>query len=123
MTKNCSIVGCGEKHRAKGLCINHYNSEHKFNLKLDILAAYGFRCYCCGEYRPQFLTIGHSLNDGAAHRAEFSGSGSGKNFYGAMKKLGYPQNLGLRVECWNCNCGANSNGGVCPHGTFYMSTD
>jgi hypothetical protein len=41
-------------------------------LKEAAYKAYGgFRCACCGEAEPLFLSLDHVNNDGAAHRKVF----------------------------------------------------
>jgi hypothetical protein len=91
------------------------------------LEHYGTSCYCCGESNPLFLTMGHPNNDGAKHRREVaadlktghvtdksSGVG-GLRFYRYLVKHGFPTNYEIRTECFNCNCGAIRNKGICPH--------
>lgn len=70
----------------------------------------GLRCVCCGETKLEFLTIDHERGDGAAHRKQM-GHGS---LYSWLKAHRYPQDLGLRVLCFNCNCSAKW-GHICPH--------
>src|SRR5262252_4538483 len=36
--------------------------------RLEMIAAYGGECACCGETEPVFLTLDHVNGDGAAHR-------------------------------------------------------
>lgn len=89
-------------------------------LKHEVIMAYGgYRCNCCGESTPQFLTIDHVNNDGADHRRLLAGDcgGNGKGASGKtwkwLKEKGYPD--GFQVLCMNCNFGKQINGGVCPH--------
>jgi ribosomal protein L37E len=95
--------------------------QRKRALKLETLNAYGGpKCWCCGFAEDiVFLTLAHGRNDGAAHRRSIFGNkqaaGGGEHMYYWLKKRGFPQDLGLRVECWNCNCEASKNGGICPH--------
>lgn len=98
--------------------------RHALRLKIAAFEAYGgSRCQCCGENNPAFLTLDHIANDGADHRryingvrgqnTKHHGYSSGRNFYQLLKKQGYPP--GVRVLCFNCNCGRYVNGGTCPH--------
>lgn len=87
--------------------------ERIIKLKLAAIKAYGEICECCKEHRWELLTIDHSFNDGAKQRKE-TGCGKGGNFYHWLKKNNYPQNIGLRVLCWNCNS-ARGAYGYCPH--------
>lgn len=88
-------------------------------LKLETFAAYGGAfCACCGfTGHLAFLTLGHIANDGAAHRkaiwGKSQGVGGGEHMYYWLKKRGFPP--GFEVQCWNCNCAAAKNGGICPH--------
>ena len=81
-----------------------------------IMAYGGYRCACCGETEPAFLSIDHVFNNGAAHRRELGwtvGNGKGANITKWLKDHGYP--AGFQVLCMNCNHGKARNGGVCPH--------
>lgn len=113
---------CGLNPRAKGgtQCkecrgISRKNSQVK--LKQETINEYGGKCECCGEMELAFLTIGHSFGDGAADRKKLGidKTVGGGSFYQKIKGLGYPKDKGYVVECYNCNCGANANGGICPH--------
>ena len=82
-------------------------------IQAEIVEAYGgFKCACCGETEPMFLTIDHVNNDGAEHRRQI-GAKPGSGFYQWLKSEGYPP--GFQVLCMNCNFGKHRNGGVCPH--------
>jgi hypothetical protein len=79
----------------------------------DAFMAYGgFRCACCGETEPMFLTIDHIENDGNVQRREI-GSKGGSHFFTWLRQQKYPP--GFQVLCRNCNWGKHANGGVCPH--------
>jgi hypothetical protein len=80
--------------------------------KQRIMQAYGDGvCACCKEGILRFLTLDHINNDGIKHR-EMVGS----KFYKWLEDNNYPSNLGLRVLCYNCNCGrSKSDGYRCPH--------
>lgn len=82
-------------------------------IKLAALNAYGGTvCGCCGETTLAFLSLDHANNDGAAHRKI---TGAGSRLYNWLLREGYPQDLNLRVLCFNCNLGRRVNGGTCPH--------
>jgi hypothetical protein len=87
-------------------------------LKLQAIQAYGGRCSCCGESRVPFLTLNHTLQDGAKHRQELCGNhrASGSSFLRALARLGFPPVSGLDVQCWNCHM-AHDLTGCCPHKT------
>lgn len=73
---------------------------------------YGRVCSCCGESEFQFLTLDHV--DGRNPELDPKG---GVSLYASLVRrarlFGWPTNL--RTLCFNCNCGRQRNGGVCPH--------
>src|SRR5271166_589426 len=81
-------------------------------LKAEVIAAYGGRCSCtgCNISEPKFLTLDHRNNDGAEHRKKVK---AGAAVWLWAKRNSYPDSL--RLLCWNCNCGRQWNGGLCPH--------
>jgi hypothetical protein len=80
----------------------------------QVFAAYGgYKCSCCGETEPMFLSIDHVDNDGAKERKSGLYAGSGSAFYGWLRKNDFP--AGYQVLCMNCQIGKHKNGGVCPH--------
>jgi hypothetical protein len=90
-----------------------YAKTHHQKLKDMCYKAYGgYKCACphCSEVNPQFLTLDHTRNDGAELRKVH---GDGNVFYRWLVKNGFPSIV--QVLCYNCNCGKNVNGGVCPH--------
>lgn len=93
----------------------NHRKHYRF-LQLECLKKYSQEipsCECCNNNILQFLTMGHKNNDGAAHRKELKKLHM--NIFEWAKKNNYPKNFGLCVQCYNCNMGARSNGGVCPH--------
>jgi hypothetical protein len=94
---------------------NEITTKHRKATKAEyvnqVLAHYGAYCACCGERNRLFLTIDHVNNDGFLHR---------KTVYSAdlprwLIDNNFPK--GFQILCYNCNCGKNRNGGVCPHKT------
>jgi hypothetical protein len=77
----------------------------------QILEAYGARCACCGETREAFLTIDHVHGDGYSHRKAL-GFGNRRVMLDIIGR-GFPPEF--QILCYNCNCGRQRNGGVCPH--------
>jgi hypothetical protein len=77
---------------------------------LEMIAAYGGLCACCGEDWWEFLTIDHVGGGGNKHCKEV---GSGSKFYRWLKEQGWPQ-IGYRLLCFNCNA-AHGLLGYCPH--------
>jgi len=79
-------------------------------------AAYGgYKCVCCGETEPLFMTLDHIDNDGADFRRKVYGkrTAAGYHTYLWLAKNGYPKTV--QVLCMNCNHGKRMNNGVCPH--------
>jgi hypothetical protein len=86
--------------------------RHASRITVEAIMAYGGKCYCCGYDDFRFLTLDHANNDGMEHRRELNSPG-GVRFYEKLKALGWPQDRGIRVACFNCNCGRGH--GECPH--------
>jgi len=91
---------------------NSWYRSWRGKIKLEMVAAYGGKCTCCGEAEPAFLTIEHKKRDGPAHRKELCRN-FGSDFYKALKKKGWPKR-GLTLFCMNCNF-ASRYGKKCPH--------
>lgn len=82
------------------------------DLRHEAIMAYGgYRCACCGESEPKFLTLDHVFNDGSSHRKKIGNRGAG--IFKWLRDHGYP--AGFQILCMNCNHGKSLNGGVCPH--------
>ncbi len=79
------------------------------NLRMEVIAAYGGRCRCCGDPNWQFLTVDHIYGDGAIERK----AGLYSNFYQWLKDRGFPKDR-YQLLCMNCNI-AKHRYGVCPH--------
>jgi len=115
--KNNKCKECGKQNNKNGkckICIEKRKQKNIMNLKYNkykALEAYGGKCVCCKEDNIQFLTIDHGNNDGKQHRIEIKTS----KIYRWIVKNNFPQNIGLRVMCWNCNLGRDKNKGICPH--------
>jgi hypothetical protein len=89
---------------------------HSEKIKAECFEAYGgWKCACCGETEPHFLTLDHINDDGAMwRRVEFGAgnNGAGLRTYEWCKRNKYPPIF--QVLCWNCQHGKRRNG-VCPH--------
>ena len=79
-------------------------------LRLEVLAALGGVCACCGESHVEFLTVDHVNGDGAEERKKI---GTSTNFFVYVKRSGYPRDR-YQVLCYNCNC-SKGHYGYCPH--------
>lgn len=92
-----------DKHRTH--CLDHY-----YKLQDMVIMAYGgYRCACCGEAEPLFLSIDHVNNDGKEHRKGLRGM----RIYKWLIDNHFPP--GFQVLCMNCNHGKHRNHGLCPH--------
>lgn len=87
--------------------------KRRAKLKNAVFNHYGKVCACCGETEETFLTIGHVNGDGAEHRRQLKSRSGGAPVYLDIIRKGFPADF--RIECYNCNCGAARNGGICPH--------
>jgi len=88
--------------------VNRLSRNYRKRLRKLVIEHYGGVCACCGETEFGFLTIHHINNDGAEHRRQIK-----KDIYQWLKNNGFPD--GFEPRCYNCNCGMEYNGGVCPH--------
>lgn len=86
--------------------------EWRHRIKLEMIAAYGGRCQCCGEAEPEFLTLDH-IGGKNEQNHPWNPKQGGTAIYGKLKKMGWPKDH-YRLFCWNCNCGSRWTG-VCPH--------
>jgi hypothetical protein len=79
-------------------------------LKLEMIAAYGGKCECCGEVRAEFLSLDHVGGGGTKDRRD---SGGTAGICRRLKRLGWPRD-GFRLLCFNCNLSIGFLG-YCPH--------
>ncbi len=98
-----------KRRRQSPEVVNASNKRYAAKLRAQFIEAYGSRCACCGENRPEFLQLDHSNHDGALHRATFSGQ-----VLFDLRRRGWPQE-GYRLLCANCNFATKRPGMVCPH--------
>jgi hypothetical protein len=91
--------------------VRRRNVRYVRKVKMEIVAAYGGACSCCGEQRIEFLTIEHKNNDGAQHRRELKTKGFGVYLW--LKRNNFPKE-GFGILCWNCNS-SRGTVGYCPH--------
>lgn len=84
--------------------------DYVAKVRAEVIKAYGGKCACCGEKRPEFLTIDHVNGDGAAHRKKLGHAGHVICLF--ARRNGYPKTL--RVLCMNCNFSYGVRG-YCPH--------
>jgi len=85
------------RDKAKRLVFQHYSG-----------ATIPF-CKCCGTTVPEFLTLDHVNNDGAADRKQKRRTGS--QLCEVLVKEKFPS--GFQILCYNCNCSKNKDS-FCP---------
>ena len=85
--------------------------RNRQRLKLQMIAAYGGCCACCGEAEPDFLTLDHVNDDGAVERRD--SSGRSVLIMARLRREGWPKGQ-YQILCFNCNC-ARAAFGTCPH--------
>lgn len=84
--------------------------------KIKTIALYGGRCSCCGEIRPEFLSLDHIFGGGRAERDQRREEGKEPNnqhHYERIAKSGV-QDSRFRILCHNCNQ-VYGIFGHCPH--------
>ena len=116
--KRCSILRTSVRSKIPSVRIKD-NTDlciKRKRIRDAAFAAYGgYKCVCCGESEPSFMTLDHINNDGAAFRRKVYGkrTAAGYHTYLWLAKNGYPNTV--QVLCMNCNHGKRMNNGVCPH--------
>ena len=87
------------------------NQSHQ-KLRNDFFVMYGGKCACsgCSENNQWFLTLDHINNDG--HQSRAQGKQNLHIYRDAVNE--YRPDL-FQPMCFNCNCGKNRNGKICPH--------
>jgi len=106
----------GEKSKEIKKKGNAYSKAQNLKFRDAAFAAYGgYKCVCCGETEPLFMTLDHINNDGADFRRNAMGrrTAAGHHTYRRLFKNGYPE--GIQVLCMNCNHGKRMNNETCPH--------
>lgn len=101
-------------------CTLEKNKQYYKDVKQEMIDAYGGKCVCCGENRPEFLTIDHISDNGRMERDKYLKYGS--SFYHLLRKRGFPSVwtdsdgtvYEYALSCYNCNC-ARGTYGYCPH--------
>jgi hypothetical protein len=80
-----------------------YKDKYALRDKKIVIDHYGGFCAQCKEDRIERLTMDHKNNDGAEQRRKY-GYKTGVRCYRWLIKKNFPNNLGLQVLCFNCNC-------------------
>ena len=107
-----SLLKAAAKYReTHGDALRAKARQRTLDAKLEVIAAYGGRCACCGESHFEFLSVDHINNDGCVERR--AGRSHGYTLYRRLKKLGFPKDR-YQLLCFNCNL-AKGFFGYCPH--------
>ena len=109
--------GSVRKHVCK-LC---YGRKYRAKLKIEMLEAFGWKCQCCGEDHPYFLSLDHINKDGNKHRAEYGNSSNNNLIIADAKREGWPKDR-YQLLCMNCNT-AKGYYGECPHQNGMLAND
>lgn len=104
----------------KHVCKLCYGRKYRAQLKLEMLEAFGWKCQCCGEDHPYFLSLDHIDGSGSEHRAGYTSSNNNQIIADA-KREGWPKNK-YQLLCMNCNT-AKGYYGECPHKTGLKTDD
>lgn len=102
-----------EQRRAFYGKTNSRNMQLRNAAKDAVYKAYGgYKCACCGETEPKFLSVDHVRNDGADHKRKHN-LRTGEQMYRWLIRNNFPE--GFQILCMNCQWGKRNNHGVCPH--------
>lgn len=135
----CEERPCERKKKIKGTTVyakrrvnrspeyKHWNSEYRHLCclcrrgsqtktlrkarKATVLREYGGECVCCGEANSSFLTMDHIHGRGNDNRKEYPKQKA--EIWRWLIMRGFPDDF--QILCFNCNCGRQVNGGICPH--------
>jgi len=94
--------------RRKNICQTCFSKRQKARVQLSMLEAFDWKCQCCGENHPEFLSLQHVTGFGRTlgSRASFKE----KIF---ARKHGWNREH-FSVLCYNCNV-TRQYFGRCPH--------
>lgn len=92
------------------ICWSCRSKRETAQRKLRLLKEFGWKCQCCGEAMPQFLSLDHIK--GKASMGEARELPSIYSYLNAVKK-GFPKEE-YQLLCMNCNF-AKGHFGSCPH--------
>jgi hypothetical protein len=82
--------------------VKEYDRQRTLNENKLVFDHYGWKCICCGETEPTFLTIDHIEGNGTKHIKSIGG-----HFHRWLIKNNFPK--GYQTLCYNCNCSRDKN--------------
>jgi hypothetical protein len=99
----------------RNLCKACTSKKGRIRRRLELFEAFGYKCQCCGETHPDFLTLEHIDGKHAIRKGGRNGRKriTEQEIYHAKKHGFNPEFFSLL--CMNCNF-AEGHGG-CPHKT------
>lgn len=105
--------GYYQQRKRTGACERDKQTTNRHNrrLRLEIIAAYGGACECCGETEVELLNVDHVLNDGYLERKDRNLFSHKLHYF--LRRNGYPRDR-YQLLCTSCNMGKAKHG-VCPH--------
>ncbi len=112
-SNRCNKCVCAAAKRQQAAKGKEFYAIKRRAFKVEVMAAYGGKCACCGETEIAFLSIDHKRDNGADHRREIKSTG-GEDFYRWLRERGYPQD-DFQCLCMNCNWAKSRNFWGCPH--------
>lgn len=112
LTKKWNGPGFAEANPAKirrNRCAACDSKSELAKLKLEFMRAFDFKCQCCGEDHPAFLTLDHVNNDGGEHRRSI-------NCQQIMRQARREKFDRAKWNCLCMNCNfSKGHYGSCPH--------
>ena len=117
LCRDCCRGRAAVGHISCLICLERRRQANKLatqKAKDIIFNWYGRSCVCCGEAEPLFLTLDHINGNGKQDRGKNQSNLTWYHNLAKKIRLGSPP-ADLRVLCYNCNCGRQRNGGICPH--------
>jgi hypothetical protein len=111
--KICRVCGKekleSQMRPGKRYCYSCSGIRERARLKLEMLEAFGWKCECCGETNPLFLTLDHRIPGQSYHTTGLNT----QQLYRVARREGWPKDK-YQLLCMNCNY-AKGYFGACPH--------
>ena len=102
------------KDKQKGReCQHRSYLRRKIEYKKLVYDHYGWKCKCCGETIPEFLSVDHINNDGSKELDKKGYRYKSMPLHRKIIKENFPDKY--QILCMNCNFGKAINNGICPH--------
>ena len=123
-TKQCDIckqvlpvdkfhLNGGKNPTRRSTCHKCCGDRYRAQVKLQVFGAFGYKCACCGENNPYFLTLDHKIPHENGHPYR-NGLNKEQIYTECIKDEFDPEKY--QLLCMNCNF-AKGIFGACPHAT------